>query len=240
MPRLLYAPLLLALLAACAPAAAPRVSVTQLTEAPTYYPHPTGAVWRYLAEGEPQNAAPLSEGVEGPTIVEGRSLVAWRTAGRGVEARTYRDYRETGVFVPRVSGPGYVTTITPPIQEWPRAGTLRVGLSWGGEATSVVRFTEADEEQTVRLEYRYEVVDFRPVTTTAGTFEVYVVAFESRSVAPSGETLEELRQELWFTPFVGEIRTETGLVLLETNLPLTNAVVPDGTVPDGVVAPEAP
>ena len=87
----------------------------------------------------------------------------------------------------------------------------------------------------MRLEYRYEVVDLRPVTTTAGTFEVFVVAFESRSVAPSGETLEELRQELWFAPFVGEIRTATGLVLTETNLPLA-----DAAVPDGVVAPEAP
>lgn len=235
MSRFLYAPLLLALLAACAPAAAPRVSVTQLTEAPTYYPHPTGAVWRYLAEGEPQDAAPLAQGVEGPTIVEGRPLVAWRTAGRGVETRTYRDYRETGVYIPRETGPGYITTITPPIQEWPRAGTLRVGLSWGGEATATVAFTEASEQETVRLEYRYEVVDLRPVTTTAGTFEVYVVAFESRSLSPSGETQEELRQEIWFTPFVGEIRTETGLVLLETNLPLT-----DAAVPDGVVAPETP
>lgn len=231
MSRLPLASLLvLSCLAACAPAAAPRVSVTQLAEAPTYYPHPTGARWRYLAEGEPQDAAPLVQGVEGPTLVEGRPLVAWRRVGRGFETRTFRDYRGDGVFVPRIAGPGYVTTITPPLQEWPRAGTLAVGSSWGGEAVATITFTEADEQETLRLRYRYEVVDERPVTTTAGTFTVFVVASESRSVGPDGRTREELRQEVWFTPFVGEVRTDTGLVLTDTNLPLGDAAAPDGAV----------
>jgi hypothetical protein len=208
----------LLLLAACAPAPAERVSVVQATEPPTYYPHPTGALWRYLPEGEAQDAPALVQRVEGPTVVDGERLTAWRTTGRGLETRTYRAYREDGVFIPRETGPGYVTTISPPIREWPRAGTLRVGASWGGEAVATVTFTDADEQEEVRLTYRYEVVDRRPVETSAGAFDVFVIAFESRSYSAEGQTAETLRQELWFTPFVGEIRTDNGLFLVASNL----------------------
>ena len=205
-------------LAACAPAPAERISVSQLTEAPTYYPHPTGAVWSYLPEGETGDAPRLVQQVEGPTLIDGRTLTAWRTTGRGFETRTYRDYRETGVFIPRETGPGYVTTISPAIQEWPREGTLRVGSSWGGDAVATVNFTDADRSDEVRLEYRYEIVDRRTVTTPAGTFDVFVVSFESRSYNPAGEQQEVLRQELWFAPGIGEVKTDGGLFLLESNL----------------------
>ena len=223
----LYALALGTLLASCAPAPAPRFSVSQPTAPPTYYPHPTGAVWRYRPEGEAQDASTLVQQVEGPTVIGGDALTAWRAVGRGVETRTYRDYRTDGVYIPRETGPGYVTTISPPIREWPRAKTLRLGSSWGGRATATVEFSEADEREAVELEYRYEVVDVRPVTTPAGTFEVFVVAFESRSYGPSGETREELRQEVWFTPFVGEIKTDSDLFLLDTNLLAPSPAVPD-------------
>lgn len=205
-------------LAACAPAPAERVSVVQATEPPTYYPHPTGAVWRYLPEGEAEDAPALVQQVEGPTVIGGERLTAWRTTGRGLEAHTYRDYRRGGVYIARETGPGYVTTISPPIREWPQAGTLQIGSSWGGEAVATVTFTEADEQEQVRLEYRFEVVDRRPVRTTAGSFDVFVIAFESRSHGPGRQAEEALRQELWFAPFVGEVRTDNGLFLVETNM----------------------
>lgn len=231
MPRLLvffspkWAALLLLALAACAPAPAERVSVVQPTEPPTYYPHSTGAIWRYLPEGEVEDAQALAQQVEGPTVIDGRRLTAWRTTGRGLETRTYRDYRTDGVYIPRETGPGYVTTIRPALREWPRAGTLRVGLSWSGTAQATIDFTDAGRQEQLRLEYRYEVVDRRPVETTAGSFDVFVVALESRSFAPSGQADETLRQELWFTPFIGEVKTDNGLVLVGSNL-LSPAVSP--------------
>ena len=208
----------LLLLAACAPAPASRVSVTQPTEPSSYYPHTTGAVWRYLPEGEAEDAPALEQRVLGPTVIGGERLTEWRTTGRGLETRTYRSYNKTGVYIPRETGPGYVTTITPPIREWPRAGTLTVGSSWGGEAVATVSFTEADAQEEVRLEYRFEVVDRRPVETPAGTFDVFVIAFESRSVGPGGSAEETLRQEVWFEPFVGEVRTDNGLFLIGSNV----------------------
>ena len=221
-----FAMVALLLLAACAPAPAARVSVVQPTEPPTYYPHATGSAWRYLPEGEAEDAPALEHRVLGPTVVGGERLTEWRATGRGLETRTYRVYNETGVYIPRETGPGYVTTITPPIREWPQAGTLAVGLRWGGEAVATVTFTEADAREEVRLEYRFEVVDRRPVETPAGTFDVFVVAFESRSVGPEQGAEETLRQEVWFEPFVGEVRTDNSLFLVGTNM-LPDAIPPE-------------
>ena len=210
----------LLLLAACAPAPQERVEVTQVTEKPTYYPHGTGTLWRYLPEGEAEDAQALVQVVEGPTILEGQRLTAWRTTGRGLETRSFRDYREDGVYLVRESGPGYVTTLSPGVREWPRAGTLRLGSSWGGEATAKITFTDAGREQTLRLAYTYTVVDRRTVETTAGTFDVFVIAFESTSFDEEGRVQDTLRQELWFQPFVGEVRTENDMYLVEANVPL--------------------
>lgn len=207
----------LLLLTACAPAAEDRTSVVQYTAPASFYPNQTGAVWSFLPEGERVGAAPVSQRVEGPTVVGGERLVAWRTSGRGLDVRTYRDYRPDGVFIPREEGPGYVTTTSPPVQEWPAAQSLALGSSWGGETTATVTFTDAQETRRFGLEYRYEVVDVRTVTVAAGTFEVFVVAFESRSLTPGGGVQETLRQELWFAPFVGEVRTDSGLFLVTTN-----------------------
>lgn len=210
----------LLLLAACVPVPAERVEVTQVAQKPTYYPHGTGTLWRYLPEGEAEDAQALVQLVEGPTILEGERLTAWRTTGRGLETRSFRDYREDGVYLVRETGPGYVTTLSPGVREWPRAGTLRLGSSWGGSAAATITFTDAGREQVLRLEYTYTVVDRRTVETTAGSFEVFVIAFESTSFGESGQVQDTLRQEIWFEPFVGEVRTENNMYLVETNLPL--------------------
>jgi len=213
----------LLLLAACAPSPEERVDVVQFAEPAAFYPHQTGAVWSYLAEGEPRSARPLYQRVEGPTVVDGERFVAWRTVGRGLDTRTYRVYRPEGVFIAREAGPGYVTTLEPPIQEWPAPDELVMGASWGAQARATVRFPEAGEARSFRFDYRYDVVDERRVTVEAGTFEVFVVAFESRSFDEEGNVEETLRQEVWFAPFVGEVRTDTGLYLVDTNFSLQRA-----------------
>ena len=63
---------------------------------------------------------------------------------------------------------------------------------------------------------------------------MFVVSFESRSYGETGETQEVLRQELWFAPFIGEVKTDTGLFLLQTNL-LSDEAAPVGpdSAPEG-------
>lgn len=207
------------LLVACAPTVGERVSVTQVQEKPTYYPHGAGMQWAYLAEGETEDQPPMFERVDGPSIVNGQEFIVWSVSGRGVETQTYREYNDRGVFIHREAGPGYVTTIVPAIQEWPAPGTLRVGQSWGGEGEATVNFVEAGAQDQFTVSYRYTVVDKRRITTLAGTFDVFVVSFESSSQGgSSANNGEVLRQELWFTPNVGNVRTKNNLYLVSSNI----------------------
>ena len=61
------------------------------------------------------------------------------------------------------------------------------------------------------------VVDQRTVTIPAGEVTVYVIDFVTRTFGADGEIVDELVQEVWFAPHVGEVRTENGYFLVETN-----------------------
>lgn len=215
---------LLLLLAACAPTADPeRVSIQQLTESLSFYPQETGATWEYLAEGDPVTADPLYKRVAGPASIDGEVGIVWHTVGRGIDTFTVRQYRDDGVFRTRVSGPGYVTTLKPPIKEFPGPNELVVGSSWGGTTEATIVFTDTQKEDRRRkltVNYRYQIVDQRDVTVEGGTFNVFVINLDSESVDETGEVVDSKHQELWFSPYVGEIRTPLGYYLMDTNFVL--------------------
>ena len=209
------------LLAACAPSAEPeRVRVEQLSGPVSFYPHETGAVWQYLPDGDPLNATRLFQKVEGPTLVQGELWTAWRTVGRGLDITAFRQYGDDGVYLLREIRPGTQITFTPPLQEFPAPGALQVGASWGGETTASLFFPQAtaeDQNASLTVQYTYAVVDRRKVSVAAGTLDVFVLNFESSTRDAEGKPLETLSQELWFAPFVGEVRTELGYFLIEKN-----------------------
>lgn len=212
----------------CAPGSGDpgRVEVEQVTGPAEFYPHQTGAIWYYLPSGERLDATRVARRVEGPTMIGGRRLVASREVGRGRDNSEFRDYRADGVFVVRRTRPGALIEFDPPLQEWPAEGELRVGSSWAGETTAELTFTEARPEnrrQTLKVRYACEVVDRRTVSVVAGSFAVFVTNCERESINDDGETVETLRQEIWFAPFIGEIRTDTGDILVDTNFDLAAA-----------------
>jgi hypothetical protein len=208
-------------LAACAPQVPDpgRVEVRQLAERLSYYPHQTGVVWSYLRDGERLDAAPVVQRVEGPVMLGGEVLVATRLVGRGLDTTYYRRYGPSGVQLVRETRPGAVIDYDPPIQELPSEGALHTGSSWGGTTTARLFFAEARAENQraeLRLDYRYSVVDHRAVSVAAGGFEVYVINLVAEQ-AGEGERGETVQQELWFAPFVGEVRTRTGYLLVDGN-----------------------
>ena len=64
------------------------------------------------------------------------------------------------------------------------------------------------------IEYSYLVQDRRRVETPAGTFEVWVV---TRQLTDTLGGLFPATQQLWFAPFVGEVRSPEGLLLTGRN-----------------------
>jgi hypothetical protein len=212
---------LVAIFAACAPSGeVERVAVEQLAAETSFYPRQTGALWQYLPAGERVDSMPAVLRVEGPTLVEGRRLIAWRLVGRGIDAYAYREYRADGVFTYRETRPGAVISFEPAVQELPAENALRLGASWGGSTQATIYFPEARPEEQFRrllVDYQYNIIDVRQVNVAAGTFDVFVIDFESRSFDDEGNVMDVLEQEIWFAPYVGEIRNDVGLVLVDTN-----------------------
>lgn len=219
---LVWAVAAVAALGACAPATSDeRVEVQQLTEPLTYYPNQTGARWEYLPDAARVSDPRLMRTIEGPTVLDGEVWVAWRTSGRGLDLTSFRQVRGDGVYLKRRVRPGSIITFDPPIREFPAQGELRVGATWSGETEASLEFPTADPKNrnaTLELTYTYTVVDRRTVSLLAGEFEVFVVNLVTRTFDEDGAIVEELQQESWFTPFVGEVRTDNGYFLVDTNV----------------------
>jgi hypothetical protein len=212
---------LLALLGACVPAASEETTaVTTPTGPVAYQPTATGATWAYLPERATLDEPRVVVRVDGPTVVDGQVRTAWRLVGRGLEVAWFREHRDDGTFLVREERPGTRITFDPPLQEL-QAGPFRVGQTWGGTTTATLVFPGAAPEnrrQSLALEYRTTIVDRREVTVAAGTFEVFVLNFTSRTFDESGAVVEELTQETWYAPHLGEVRTENGFFLVASNL----------------------
>jgi hypothetical protein len=215
---------LLLLLAACAPSSEKQVTVQQLTKPISYYPHQTGAHWEYLPDGAKLTDPRLTVDVEGPTVLDGQVWVAWHTQGRGLDVTRYRQYKSDGVYLGRENKLGTVINFDPPIHEFPAEGQLRVGATWAGDTKVDVVATEGSNNsgkqasKTLDVHYVYTVVDKRQVTLAAGTFEVYVVSFTTRTLDENAKVTNTLTQQFWFTPNIGEVRDENGNVLIASNV----------------------
>ncbi|MEZ4607587.1 MAG: hypothetical protein R2865_12520 [Deinococcales bacterium] len=192
--------------------------VEEASRQPSFYPHETGLSWEYLPNGASLDADRLFQRIEGPKVINGEIYIVTRSAGRGTDTSSFRQYRDDGVYFAREEGPGYILSLNPPIKEFPASADLRVGQSWEGQSEAHITFTETGasrKDVNFITQYRYTVVDKRQVRLEAGQFEVYVINLESRRLV-EGQEAEVLHQEVWFSPFVGEVRNEADQVLIAT------------------------
>jgi len=218
--RLLLLTALLAVLGGCVPVssdAGPRTQVEQLTRPVGYYPDQAGARWEYLPDNAPVDDPRVIQLVEGPRVVNGRTLISHLTRGAGAEERKFRSIGPDGVELHMRSVPGAQTTFEPPMLEFP--AQLRRGASWSGRTTASTLFPAARPEQRLEVQdirYSYTVVDRRQVRVPAGAFDVYVIN-QVTELLEDGRTVSSETRELWYSPYVGEIRTVGGFYLVELN-----------------------
>ncbi len=208
-------------LSSCAPAAGSdeRVEVQQLSEPITYYPFQTGASWQYLRDGDRLSDPRSTTVIDGPTIVDSEVWTSFTKTRPGYQERGFRRVTSQGVFLHSRVVLGLTTVkYDPPLQEFPAEGTLRVGAQWSGETTVTMTNTGRPERQTLNVQYVYTVVDQRTVNTPAGAIQVFVIDLTSRNLSPEGELLDEENSQFWFAPFIGEIRTNQGWVLVDSNV----------------------
>ncbi len=210
------------LLSSCLPATdnGPKVTIEELNQSSSFYPHQTGLTWEYLPDGGDLNSQRAIMRVQGPKVIDGERYIVTNISGRGLDVSSYKKYLADGVFVSREEGPGYVLSLDPPIKELPAQGNLRVGVSWRGSSKAEIHFTDAPPNKnktSFTTEYVYTVVDKRLVRLNVGEFEVYVINLESRKLGEEDKVLETLHTEIWFSPFVGEVRNQYDFVLVGGN-----------------------
>ncbi len=219
-PAVLLSACLLALLvAACAPTSqAPRTSVQEASRPAGFYPSQTGARWEYLPNNAPVSASPTVSTVEGPRVVGDDVLIAWRVIGGGLDHSHFRSYAADGVRLHARTYPGASMSFDPPLLEYPAQAQLVRGASWGGSSTVSVSQPGAPPEHrrtSYEVSYRYTVVDRRRVRVEAGEFDVYVINLVTRETTGADTTV--LTQEIWFSPYAGEIRNVSGEYLTSLN-----------------------
>ena len=211
------------LLAACAPQTEDRTPLTveQYTGDVSFYPQETGANWAYVPEGSSVEGVGLVKAIEGPTVINNDLWIATRVAGIGTRGAVYRQYREDGVYKLREDASGFRSTYDPPLKEYPAQSELRVGATWSGDSTVTTIFPEAkpeDRRQVFNINYTYTVVDRRNVRLPVGELQVFVINLVGRNFSADGTVANEITQEIWFSPFVGEVRTQEGYFLTRTNV----------------------
>ncbi len=220
--RRILSPALLgaALLVGCAPATAPQSQGTPVASSTpvnrvSFSPLETGLTWTYQPEGEAAGGQPYTLRALGPTVFAGQTALAFELTGRGAQQTWFRQIGAEGVRLLGFRKPGVSVRLDPAWLEAPAEGAWRVGLNWEGVSRVTLTGDDGKVQAQGTLRYRYDVQDRRRVTTPAGTFEVWVV---TRQIGDDvGGLFSPQVQQLWFAPFVGEVRTPEGLLLTARN-----------------------
>ncbi|GGK14366.1 hypothetical protein GCM10008955_04720 [Deinococcus malanensis] len=204
-------------LGACAPtrsAAPSTVQASTPVSGVSFYPREAGLAWSYLPEGDPATAIPYTLRAMGPSVFAGQTVQTFELTGRGAQQTWFRTFTDSGVFLQGIRKPGLTIRLEPPMQEYPAPGSWRVGLAWQGQSQVTVVDDAGKTQAQGSVTYSYLVQQQRRVQTPGGTFNVWVV---TRQMSDTVGGLFPATQQLWFTPFTGEVRSPEGLLLTGRN-----------------------
>ncbi|CAM3240642.1 hypothetical protein DESA109040_04560 [Deinococcus saxicola] len=216
-PFFALVPALLLGLSACTPKTSgpgPTVQTSTPVSTVSFYPSQAGLAWSYLLEGEPTSAVPYVLRTLGPSIYAGQTVQALQLTGRGADQTWYRTFSTDGVKLLGLRKPGVNVRLDPPWLEYPAESAWKVGLTWQGVSNIAISGDDGKVQAQGTLNYSYTIQEKRQQDTPAGKFEVWVV---TRQVSDTVGGLFPATQQLWFTPYVGEVRTPEGLLLVGRN-----------------------
>lgn len=216
MRRILLSLVPLTLLASCAPrVTATPTPITAQTPVNTvsFYPKETGLLWNYAPEGESGGSPYLLKAL-GPTVFGDAQVTAFQLTGRGADQTSYRQIDASGQRLLGFRKPGLSVTLNPAWQEWPAESAWKAGLSWSGQSQARLRSDDGQVDQSGTITYRYDVLEQRQVTVAGQTYRVWVI---NRQLQDTLGGLFPASETIWFTPYVGEVRTAESLLLIGRN-----------------------
>jgi hypothetical protein len=206
------------LLAACAPKPPTSVGGTVTQTSVEFYPSQSGAIWQYLKEGERSDSPPYALKIEGPQSFNGRILTSMRFIGRGQDITYFRQFDETGVhLVSQGSTNFYELVYDQPVLEYPAKNDLVVGKSWSG--TTLATFTPGKQAaRQLRYTYQFRVLGKEKYKIGNVTYDAFLILRDNRleDLSTKAEPIIE-SQRIRFVPFIGEVQTREGLILIGYN-----------------------
>lgn len=211
--HLLIACVVVTTMAACVPTATQPARPVNVEfdvdpSAVDYHPTQAGIVRTYTTE---QGGSEIHEEHVGLTVRSGIPYQVLRTRGGGRDTRTYQRHTSAGVFKAIEITPNYELNYDPPMQTLP--DSLRVGQTWKG--TSTATFKRDDEpKQQVEVHYNSRVTEQREARINGRAYTFFVI--QTEGFDENGEPVA--RQERWYVPYLGDVKTADDLFLVHTNL----------------------
>ncbi len=205
-------------LVACAPQPARVTGQTNAGASVAFYPSQSGAIWQYLKEGERADSLPYAMRVEGPQSYNGRVLTGMRFVGRGQDISYFRQFDERGVrLIAQGAANFYELVYENPILEYPPAKELVVGKTWSG--TTLATLTPARQvPQQLKYTYQFRVVAKEKYRVANTDYDAFLILRDNRLEDLSGKTEAVIEsQRIRFVPYIGEVQTREGLVLINYN-----------------------
>jgi hypothetical protein len=210
---------LLLWLGACAPAQPPTVGGQTAVGTSSFYPSQSGALWQYLKEGERADSTPYALRVEGPQSFNGRVLTGMRFVGRGQDIYYFRQFDERGVqLIAQGSKDFYELVYDTPVLEYPPQKELVVGKTWSAVVLATLTVPK-QSPQRLRYTYSFRVAAKEKYKIGTTEYDAFLILRDNRLDAVDGKSEPVVEaQRIRFVPFIGEVRTREGLVLLSHNL----------------------
>jgi hypothetical protein len=210
---------LVLMLAACAPQTPTRVTGQTGTGAGVaFYPSQSGAIWQYLKDGERGDSTPYTLKIEGPQSYNGRILTGVRFIGRGQDITYFRQFDERGVQLIAQGSPNFYDLVyETPILEYPPQKELVVGRTWSGTSNATLTIPK-QTPQKLRYTYQFRVVAKEKYRVVNTDYDAFLILRDNRLEDLSGKSDPVIEsQRIRFVPFIGEVQTREGLVLINYN-----------------------
>ena len=221
-PRTLAALGLAALLAGCVPSGndpkpppPPPVSSGVVGAQTSFFPSSAGLSWAYIKEDASSAAPKFKLEILGPSLFMGKVLTAMRFSGSAADQTYFREFSASGVKLHGISLPQTGDVVfDPPIQEYPAPEAIRVGASWRGDTVvAEPNINDPAKPRRSRLSYTYSVLAREQFFIEKQTYDTFRIAVERVFPDSNQRTTQTIR----FTPNVGEVRTQEGLLLVGKN-----------------------
>jgi hypothetical protein len=206
-------------LVACAPQTPTRVTgQTGTGSSVAFYPSQSGAIWQYLKDGERGDSAPYTLRIEGPQSYNGRILTGMRFLGRGQDISYFRQFDERGVqLIAQGSTNFYDLVYETPILEYPPQKDMVVGKTWSGTSNATLTIPK-QAVQKLRYTYQFRVVAKEKYRVATTDYDAFLILRDNRLEDLSGKSDPVIEsQRIRFVPFIGEVQTREGLVLINYN-----------------------